>query len=962
MIDKNKEALKQQPLFSEQKIEEKQNLYADPMFAQPQNVIREAEEEDEDEKELEEEMRDQVGELVKKEAKPFKQEMKRKEDSKQGVGAMFKARRKEIEEEKAKAKEDIKKRSETAHSSLLSAMAASAEMEKDEFRRFVLNPDVDKLKSEHRIRTRTRVIKHALKQDEVITERITEVENKKEKVRDKKENARAVSMNETIVKDSMIKIRQNVDINDKKGMEYQDLEEMSVFGMKMGDEAFKELVRTYRDGERLKKGKPTPGASTKEQSTYAALDIMTAEIMKLDESQYDVHTDEALVKQSGELSVMARMVSAYQSFLSKNPGYIDHLSKQSDKNGPLADRMLTKITRLSAIGQYYKLRKIVLEDPYYINHANEEIPMKEEAGDSVQVKRLKKMMLASAQAANNLQNIFGEVKVPDIKVKSGSNIDFIGNLKMGSIPDLSKVKEEDKTQFIKAAINGIGTANWQIRQLESESFFQAPFWLQNALTLDPEAMKDMKPTKFTPLALHLGSAVETFIPEIMKELGSKKKVRNEEFLKDYKVLRKEYGTLGPRYEKRWKEAKGPVKPELEDYGWAVTNPKFIGAKDSAVGDMTISDNWQRLHNSITGVYAYKRTNAEMAEMIKNIRIQEDKELWEKAKDDEEARAFCESAYKEALRKFLFAQYAAARRVNETVCMKLLAMHPTDLLYQATPELHAAIVLSATISNAFVPKQKETIKKLFAEDKDGNFAFDSDEAYIHADMSAPQNFKITNFFKDLCVTVLGANPATRELTRKLYGNAHLYEDVIKPEYLAAKNANDPLALRISENNGTDVVWWYFTKHPDMLDKKYLNKKVGGKYVLQHAFNEATQTMFHGGEGSFREGMKKGIVDIPSNEELDKYQEHLVKEGYPKTRTEKNVRIDEHESDEVIEEELDPEEIIKLPGCKEKHLTGADILKNRREDPYNLNLIRDKFGEFTYTDDRGQERIRVSGDNY
>ena len=57
MIDKNKEALKQQPLFSEQKIEEKQNLYADPMFAQPQNVIREADEEDEDEKELEEENR-----------------------------------------------------------------------------------------------------------------------------------------------------------------------------------------------------------------------------------------------------------------------------------------------------------------------------------------------------------------------------------------------------------------------------------------------------------------------------------------------------------------------------------------------------------------------------------------------------------------------------------------------------------------------------------------------------------------------------------------------------------------------------------------------------------------------------------------------------------------------------------------------------------------------------------------
>ena len=115
------------------------------------------------------------------------------------------------------------------------------------------------------------------------------------------------------------------------------------------------------------------------------------------------------------------------------------------------------------------------------------------------------------------------------------------------------------------------------------------------------------------------------------------------------------------------------------------------------------------------------------------------------------------------------------------------------------------------------------------------------------------------------------------------------------------------------------------------------------------------MIDGGEKSFREGLKKGYVDIPGNEELDKYQEYLTKEGYPKTRTEETVEFDEVE-EEVKVEEIDPQMKVKLEGCKTKVVTGAEIRKNRREDPYGLNLIKNKFSELTYIDDEGKERMK------
>jgi hypothetical protein len=56
------------------------------------------------------------------------------------------------------------------------------------------------------------------------------------------------------------------------------------------------------------------------------------------------------------------------------------------------------------------------------------------------------------------------------------------------------------------------------------------------------------------------------------------------------------------------------------------------------------------------------------------------------------------------------------------------------------------------------------------------------------------------------------------------------------------------------------------------------------------------------------------------------------------------------------------VIPLPGCAEKVLTGEEIIKNRKEDPYALNVIRNGFSEFAYIDDTGKERVRDAHSGY
>ena len=80
-------------------------------------------------------------------------------------------------------------------------------------------PNVERLRNEHEAITRTRIIKHTLKPDEAIIEKV--VEDKEEKTARKEACRKLITRNVNDVNDLMIKTRASVGIDAKKRMDYR---------------------------------------------------------------------------------------------------------------------------------------------------------------------------------------------------------------------------------------------------------------------------------------------------------------------------------------------------------------------------------------------------------------------------------------------------------------------------------------------------------------------------------------------------------------------------------------------------------------------------------------------------------------------------------------------------------------------------------------------------------------------
>ena len=342
------------------------------------------------------------------------------------------------------------------------------------------------------------------------------------------------------------------------------------------------------------------------------LDELTNEIMKIDATTFRLGSDAELARNASELESMSRAVSAYMGLLKQEPKYREYLFNRKSKNGTATwgDKVLTQLDRLSAVSEYYRLRRIVIEDEYYINNANEEIPLQEKKGDTTAVRHLKGNLRASAMAASD--------------------------------------------QYV--------------RSIENERYMQPPLWLQNALTLDPEEIKKKKDNKdagFTG-----GSPASDFpmVSKYVRESGHR-----------------------PLYDKIFKMGKEKTKTNT----WG-KSPKFLGG-DETLNKITISDDWSRAMNAYASEYSYRRTDEEMLEMMDILSIQMDEEKWKEIGKDPEAVAFYESAYKEMLMKNVSMILSSAKRMTQTISVKLLSMHSADLVQQMTIGVRSVIMNNAIIT-------------------------------------------------------------------------------------------------------------------------------------------------------------------------------------------------------------------------------------------------------------------------
>ena len=790
--------------------------------------------------------------------------------------------------------------------STLNAMKKSMDAfsERDEFQ-VINHPDLTKLKEEHTVKTKTTIKKRTFKKDEVITERV--VVDKEEKTRLKRAIAKKMTANYGFSVDKKVKARRNVDILHKKHLDYSTFETISDFAPLMqGEKEFEDLVNQFSIAEMEKKKAKTnkqPEVDEKrlKENTIPAMNIITEKIMKINAAGFDLSSDQALAEQSDKLEEIARASVAYRKLLSQNPEYMDYVFSQKNKKGQNLGELLTRqLDQLTAVADYYRLRKIVIEDELYQSLANEEISIEDEKTDSVQMKRLKRMMRASYQAGMNLEQAFGGGgEVPKIDLKTD---DTIGILRRGKLQLDKKDMQKSAEGQLKMLVNQSDV----ISQLESERYFQAPRWMRESMTLDPKKIPKQNKDKNPALAICGPKSDMTMAKVAIKEFGKQE-------LWD-----------------KWAKLTGK---NGRDVG---ANPKFEGAKDKKLGDMEISDNWNRLFAAFTTVYSYKNTDEEMMEMADLLSIQSDKEKWKEIQKDPEAVAFYESAFREMSKKMIFAAYAGSKRFAETLGGKMNTMHPADICMQMTTKMHVYIMGNSVITNIVKPGNTEKVIELFEEDKESKYAFDAEDFEDMSNVMSNMDFKIQGFENCMrSVTKDVDSEELAEISKKIFGDPKYFDKVIDPEYKKYLADGNKLSDAWPKKMSSDAIMtWYLNRHPEYITTKAFKNKAFGKHVAD-AYGQGMS----GTEASLYNLVKKGKIDYPTDEEFDAYEKHLQKEGYLKLR--------------VNDKDDDPNDMINIDTFM-KRTKGIKIQKkvimdNREKDPYGVKLIKNKMSELIYKDD-------------
>ena len=103
------------------------------------------------------------------------------------------------------------------------------------------------------------------------------------------------------------------------------------------------------------------------------LDILTMEIMELNLDVKAV-TDEDFAQNAFELEKISSKALAYDKLLKANPGYRQRLMTRRP-GARLSDLEMVekRLNQMLAVSDYYRARRALITDPYYILHYNEEL-------------------------------------------------------------------------------------------------------------------------------------------------------------------------------------------------------------------------------------------------------------------------------------------------------------------------------------------------------------------------------------------------------------------------------------------------------------------------------------------------------------------------------------------------------------------------------------------------------------
>ncbi len=803
------------------------------------------------------------------------------------------------------------------------------QIEKNEAIKTASSPDLEKMRKSHNV-----VMEYRLKKKNIIKpneyELVPKVDNKEVKLQDKMRNKVRITRDVDTYTDRMIYSRKKVPMELKKHFDYhtfsslnditncmqekegqQAMRLMGGYKHALKEEEKKEKQNQPKDEEKIR--------NAKELMLYPAMDMLSAHIMKIDYLALDMSDDDMLAKNCYKLEEMSKAVQGFTKMLRDNPDYLDRLltKKVRGTNESMGERLMKRLDILTAMSDYYRIRRVLIEDETYISLANEEISYEDKEGDTVQLKRVKKLMRSSFFLAQNLSNeLKGSYKLP---------IGFEGHLKEASLVrnkiNYDSNNTEEKNKEIKRRLTYFRDQTKAMNELENFRYSIAPTWMQNALSIDPDKQVSAPKAKGEIFSSGHTTTEKVLMNDIIKQNGREKFIK--EFINIPKIKKKNPNTF-----------------------WS-GSPVFKGGQDKNLEKIDISDDYDRTLLAMALEYGYRRTNAEMMEMFDYLSIQMDAEMWGRVKDEDE-KAFYESAFKEMSMKQISIVYSTAARLAESAGMEASILHPIDLLMQVDSRLRACLFNNSLITNVDTVSNSVLVKELFdKENEDDRFDFDIDKFHAYSGMVCNLNFTMACLIGEFVNIVMHIEEEEDELCEALFGRADFMEKVIQMEYNKAFEdvnhpAHDSAVKFAKQNSPSAIILWYFDIHPEYLTPEYLCKKIDGdkKGVIKKCLKSAYETRTNDNAEEVAYCIEHGLVNKYSRDKLEKYNESLKKRDFPIIRYQK-------ENDDPNKDVQ-----IKINGEVKGTKKMSEIIENRNADPYGVFSMGEGFKELQYKDEQGQ----------
>ena len=197
------------------------------------------------------------------------------------------------------------------------------------------------------------------------------------------------------------------------------------------------------------------------------MEALTEKLLAIDVSEFDYSSDKAISDNAAKFESMSAMVEAYRDLLSDNPGYADLLKQR--KSGRQSDfvRLAGHLEKLSAISDYYRVRKLIISDSEYIAGSVKDTAVL--ASDSRGTVHLKELLRASDHISKDLDRLFGKNK--SIEIKSEKQEDALTKAKFAVIDeafaiDKRALRTDNDSTYAFSREDGIRE---QIVRLERES-------------------------------------------------------------------------------------------------------------------------------------------------------------------------------------------------------------------------------------------------------------------------------------------------------------------------------------------------------------------------------------------------------------------------------------------------------------------------------------------------------------